>query len=271
MSLPVFFAPEAAQAVTGATLTLGEEVAGHAVRVRRIGPGEELELVDGEGTRVRATVTSASAHELRVDVASVSRSEATSPRLVLVQALAKGDRDLQAIEQATEIGVDEVVPWAAARSIADWPEKKRHKMAAKWENLLRAASLQARRSRFPLLHDLARGTRLTSFLTETDRVFVLHETAALRLSQALAAADLPLASPGAETASATAETASPAAESVIERIVLVVGPEGGISDAELEALSSAGATPVLLGPTILRSSSAGPAGLVMAQCALGRW
>ncbi len=249
MSLPVFFASEAAQAVAGQRLVLGEEVAGHAVRVRRLGPGDELELVDGAGSRVRATIADASATAVSVDVTSATRSSPPTPRLVLVQALAKGDRDLQAIEQATEIGVDEVVPWSAERSIADWPEKKRHKMAAKWENLLRAASLQARRSRFPHLHELARGTRLASTLGAADLVFVLHETAELRLSQALA---------------------EPRATAV-ERIVLVVGPEGGVSDAELAALTAAGATPVLLGRTILRSSSAGPAGLVMAQCALDRW
>ncbi|RBP63932.1 16S rRNA (uracil1498-N3)-methyltransferase [Brevibacterium sanguinis] len=249
MSLPVFLAAEAARAEVGDSLVLGEDVAGHAVRVRRLSPGEELDLVDGEGARARARIAAASAHELSVEVTAVTRTPPSTPALVLVQALAKGDRDLQAIEQATEIGVDEVVPWAAERSIADWPEKKRDKMATKWENLLRAASLQARRSRFPILHGLVRGTRLLAVLTETDRIFVLHESAGTRLSEAVA--DVRDGQSG--------------------RVVLVVGPEGGISEAELAALSAVGATPVLLGPTILRSSSAGPAGLVMAQCALGRW
>ncbi|MDN6133116.1 MAG: 16S rRNA (uracil(1498)-N(3))-methyltransferase [Brevibacterium sp.] len=249
MSLPVFFSTLAAEAVVGQVLIVGEDVAGHAVRVRRLGPGDELEVVDGSGTRVRGTVSSASANELGIHVTSVTHTEANQPRLVLVQALAKGDRDLQAIESATEIGVDEVVPWAAERSIADWPAKKRDKLAAKWDNVLRAASLQARRCRFPLRHDLVRGTGLASALTETDTVFVLHEAAQLKLSRALAAADSRSSS----------------------RIVLVVGPEGGVGDAELEALAAIGAEAVLLGPTVLRSSSAGAAGLVMAQNSLGRW
>jgi 16S rRNA (uracil1498-N3)-methyltransferase len=253
VSLPVFRSATAAEAVAGSALTLGEDVAGHAVRVRRIGPGEEIEIVDGDGTRVRGTVTAASATELTIDVTAVTNEEHTGPRLVLVQALAKGDRDLQAIETATEIGVDDVIPWAAERSIADWPAKKREKMAAKWENLLGAASLQARRSRVPVLHELVRGAALAKAFDETDAVFVLHETAQRRLSEALA--DL------------TADGSS----RLPERIVFVVGPEGGISDGELDALTGRGATPVLLGPTILRSSSAGPAGLVMAQNSLGRW
>lgn len=251
MSRPTFHSPQAAEAVPGHVLTLGEDVAGHAVRVRRIGPGEAVDIVDGQGTRASGTVTTASASELALDVTAVTRDETSGPRLVLVQALAKGDRDLQAIETATEIGVDEVIPWAAERSIADWPAKKREKMAAKWDNLLHAASLQARRSRFPHLHDLVRGTGLVTALSEADAVFALHETAEASLSQALR------------------ELAE--AETTPERIVFVIGPEGGISDAELAALESIGAAPVLLGPTILRTSSAGPAGLVMAQNSLGRW
>ena len=261
MSLPVFFSALAPEAVVGQVLTLGEDVAGHAVRVRRLGPGEELEIVDGAGARVRGIVSAASASELGLEITSVTRSPETLPRLVLVQALVKGDRDLQAIEAATEIGVDEVIPWAAERSIADWPMKKRAKLASKWDSVLRAASLQARRSRFPVRHDLVRGTGLGSSLRETDTIFVLHETAELRLSQLLTALNVP-----------TAPTVPTAPDpSTPERIVLVVGPEGGISDAELDSLSAIGANPVLLGPTILRSSSAGAAGLVMVQNSLGRW
>ncbi|WP_210602344.1 16S rRNA (uracil(1498)-N(3))-methyltransferase [Brevibacterium oceani] len=254
MSLPVFHTAAAVEAVPGHVLTVGEDVAGHAVRVRRIGPGEQIEVVDGQGTRARGQVTAASATGMDIEVTAVTREDEPRPRLVLVQALAKGDRDLQAIEAATEIGVDEVIPWAAERSIADWPAKKREKMAAKWENLLHAASLQARRSRFPRLHELVRGTALTRSLGRSDAVFVLHETAQTRLSEALA-----------ELGSGSTPTRPP------ERIVLIVGPEGGISDGELDALIGADAQPVLLGPTILRSSSAGSAGLVMAQNSLGRW
>ncbi|UVI34541.1 16S rRNA (uracil(1498)-N(3))-methyltransferase [Brevibacterium spongiae] len=250
MSLPVFRSAAAAEAVPGQVLTLGEDVAGHAVRVRRIGPGEVIDIVDGAGTRARGTVTTASATEVSIDVTAVTTEPAPAPRLVLVQALAKGDRDLQAIETATEIGVDDVIPWAAERSIADWPAKKREKMAAKWENLLHAASLQARRSHFPQLHELVRGASLARHLDDSDAVFVLHETAQTTLTAALrdlTTGELP------------------------DRIVFVVGPEGGISDSELTALQEHGAAPVLLGPTILRSSSAGSAGLVLAQNSLGRW
>ena len=253
MSRPVFRSATAAEAAVGSALTLGEDVAGHAVRVRRIGPGEEIDIVDGAGTRARGTVTAASPNEVTIDVTAVTNEDSTGPRLVLVQALAKGDRDLQAIETATEIGVDEVIPWAAERSIADWPAKKRERMAAKWENLLAAASLQARRSRFPVLHDLVRGSSLAQSVGDADAVFVLHETTQRRLSDALA--DLAAGDPAQLPA----------------RIVFVVGPEGGISDGELDALTGRGALPVCLGPTILRSSSAGSAGLVLAQNSLGRW
>ena len=260
MSLPVFHSPQAAEAVAGSALTLGEDVAGHAVRVRRIGPGEEIDVVDGHGVRARGTVSTASATALVLDVTEVTRTPAHGPRPGPVQARAKGDRDRQAIEAATEIGVDEVIPWAAERSIADWPAKKAAKMAAKWENLLTAASLQSRRSRFPVLGELARGTGLAHRLGEGtgdsaaadpggEAIFVLHEAAATRLTAQLRDLD----------AGST------------ERIVLIVGPEGGITEAELEALQGIGARTVVLGDTVLRSSSAGPAGLVLAQNSLGRW
>lgn len=249
MSRPVFHSPTAAEAVAGSALTFGEDVAGHAVRVRRIGPGELIDVVDGHGVRARGEVRTASATELVLDVTEVTRAPEDGPRLVLVQALAKGDRDLQAIEAATEIGVDEVIPWAAERSIADWPAKKAAKMAQKWDNLLTAASLQSRRSRFPVLGELARGTGLAARLGEGDAVFVLHEAADHRLSAALRDLDA----------------------GGLERIVLIVGPEGGISDGELTALEAAGARTVVLGDTVLRSSSAGPAGLVLVENSLGRW
>lgn len=255
MSLPTFFSPAAAEARAGETLALGEEVASHAVRVRRLSSGEDLEIVDGEGNRARGTVSAASTTGLTVNVSEVTHCPPSRPSLVLVQALAKGDRDLQAIESATEIGVDEVVPWAAERSIADWPEKKKAKSALKWDNLLKAASLQARRARFPHLHELVRGTKIVSHLNAGDLVVVLHESATVRLSDILAE----------RLGDSVGEGSS------IPRIVLIVGPEGGISPAEISALEIAGATTALLGPTVLRSSSAGPAGLVLVQNFLGRW
>lgn len=248
MSLPVYLADGLAPAPVGERVACGPDLAGHAVRVRRMRTGEPLQLVDGRGLRITGTITAAAPDALTVEVTACTRDPEPAPGLVLVQALAKQDRDLQAIEAATEVGVDAVVPWAAQRSIADWPAKKQAKMVQRWENTLRAATLQARRSRIPELAGLARGTGLTTAFAPGDHVLVLHEEAAVHLPTALARRP--------------ADTA---------RIVLVVGPEGGIAPEEIAACTEAGAVPVRLGDTVLRTSSAGPVGLALCQMLLGRW
>ncbi|WP_343833856.1 16S rRNA (uracil(1498)-N(3))-methyltransferase [Brevibacterium paucivorans] len=253
MTLPVFLT-ETPLAGANGTITVGPEVAGHAVRVRRLGAGEELELIDGTGVRLRGTIQEGTSESLTLSVTDVTEEPQQRPRLVLVQALAKNDRDIQAIEAATEVGVDAVIPWAAQRSIADWPAKKAHKMAAKWSNVLTAATLQARRARVPELGELIRGTAVTQLVTPTSRVIVLDETESSGLTEAVN--DL---GEGSTT------------QGDIDEIVVIVGPEGGITPAEVDALVSEGARTAVLGPTILRASTAGPVALAIVQTLLGRW
>lgn len=253
MTLPVFLTETPLAGASG-TITVGPEVAGHAVRVRRMGAGEELELIDGTGVRLRGTIQEGTSESLTLSVTDVTEEPQQRPRLVLVQALAKNDRDIQAIEAATEVGVDAVIPWAAQRSIADWPAKKAHKMAAKWANVLTAATLQARRARVPELGELIRGTAVTQLVTPTSRVIVLDETESSGLTEAVN--DL---GEGNTT------------QGDIDEIVVIVGPEGGIAPAEVDALVSEGARTAVLGPTILRASTAGPVALAIVQTLLGRW
>lgn len=253
MTLPVFLTETPLAGASG-TITVGPEVAGHAVRVRRMGAGEELELIDGTGARLRGTIQEGTSESLTLSVTDVTEEPQQRPRLVLVQALAKNDRDIQAIEAATEVGVDAVIPWAAQRSIADWPAKKAHKMAAKWSNVLTAATLQARRARVPELGELMRGSAVTQLVTPTSRVIVLDETESSGLTEAVN--DL-------EEGSTT--------QGDTDEIVVIVGPEGGITPAEVDALVSEGARTAVLGPTILRASTAGPVALAIVQTLLGRW
>lgn len=248
MTLPVFLTDTPLAGAKG-TITVGPEVAGHAVRVRRMGAGEELELIDGSGVRLRGTIQEGTSAALTLSVTDVTEEPQQRPRLVLVQALAKNDRDIQAIEAATEVGVDAVIPWAAQRSIADWPAKKAHKMAAKWANVLTAATLQARRARVPELGELIRGTAVTQLVTPTSRVIVLDETESSGLTKAV----------------------NDLGTGDIDQIVVIVGPEGGITPAEVDALVAAGARTAVLGPTILRASTAGPVALAIVQTLLGRW
>lgn len=273
MSRPVFLdrtLTETAAGVRPGDIVPVSPAAARHIRVTRIRRDEEFELVDGAGLRLRVLLDArrppaavreeAAEAATGVVVTGLTREPPGRPELVLVQALAKGDRDQQAIEAATEIGVDRVIPWQAARSIAQWPARKKEKAAAKWRSLLDAATQQSRRALAPALEAVARGNAVTGRLETGDLVLVLHEEAARHLADLL---DTEMR--------ARLSGDSPSGTPAPARIVLVVGPEGGISTEEVAAFTAAGARTALLGPTVLRASSAGPAGLVLVQAALGRW
>ena len=246
MTLPLFAVePDAlAGLAPGDPLVLDGAEGRHAATVRRIGPGERLYVADGRGTRVEAVVEGAEPGLLRLRVEAVEVQSEPAPRFVLVQALAKGDRDDDAIEAATEIGVDEVVPWQAGRSIVQWRGARGEKARGKWQNVLEAASKQSRRSRVPVLAPLATTRMVAERISGAAAAYVLHEDATTPLAaQAL---------PGSGD------------------VLVVVGPEGGITPEELASFEAAGAVAVRLGTTVLRSSSAGPAALAVLSAA-GRW
>ena len=239
--------------VTGETLTgrgVGDVVVldgpegRHAAIVRRTRVGERLLLTDGEGKRVEARVVAVGAGSLDLEVVSVTTDPLPSPRFVLVQALAKNDRDEQAVEAATECGVDEVVPWQASRSVVQWRGERGEKARRTWDAVLLAATKQSRRTRRPVLAATATTAELAVRVRGAAAAYVLHEDARMPL----ASVSLP----------ATGD------------VVVVVGPEGGVAPEELAALESAGASVVRLGGTVLRSSSAGPAALAVLS-AMARW
>jgi 16S rRNA (uracil1498-N3)-methyltransferase len=230
--------------VGGRVSLLGAE-AKHAVTVSRVRVGESLRLGDGAGVLARGTVVRADAAELVLEVESVDRVPARSPRILLAQALAKGDRDELAVQAATELGVDGVLPWSAARSISRWRGPKVAKGRERWASIVREAAKQSIRPWLPTVGELT-STRQLAGLAASTRMLLLEPTAPEALSA------IPVADEGRD-------------------IVLVVGPEGGIAPEELEALTRAGATSVRLGPEVLRTSTAGPAAIAVLNVALGRW
>jgi 16S rRNA (uracil1498-N3)-methyltransferase len=240
----------AADLAVGRVVALGPQESRHAVTVGRIRPGEALLVGDGRGTVASCTVTTADPQRLELVVDAVQTHAAPRPRVVLVQALAKGDRDEMAVQAATELGVDAVVPWQAARSVSRWEGAKVAKGRERWRAIVREAVKQSIRPHVPEVEELAT-TRDLVRRAAGSRVLVLDPTAGVRL------AGLDLAAPA---------DGAPAPD-----VLLVVGPEGGISPAEVEALRAAGAEPVALGPGILRTSTAGPAALALVNAALGRW
>ena len=246
MTLPLhLLTPEALEGRgVGDVVVLDGPEGRHAATVRRTRVGERLLLTDGAGLRVEGEAVAVGVGTVDVRVVSVATDPEPSPRFVLVQALAKNDRDDQAVEAATECGVDEVVPWQASRSVVQWRGERGEKARRKWDAVLVAATKQSRRTRRPVLAPTATTADLVERLRRSSASYLLHEAA----TTPLAAVVLP----------ATGD------------VLVVVGPEGGIAPDELEALSAAGATAVRLGSTVLRSSSAGPAALAVLST-LSRW
>src|SRR5262249_23179350 len=150
-----------------------------------------------------------------------------------VQALPKGDRGELAVETMTEVGVDVIVPWAATRCVTQWRPERRAKALGRWRPTAPGAAQHARPARPPEVPHPAPTGQAAGRLAEAALAVVLHEEA----DQPLSGLDLP-------------ETGE---------IVLVVGPEGGLTDEELTGFAAAGARPALLGPTVLRTSTAGVA------------
>ncbi|MGL5819341.1 MAG: 16S rRNA (uracil(1498)-N(3))-methyltransferase [Phycicoccus sp.] len=246
MTLPLFLVAPAVIAGLGPgdTVRLDGAEGRHAVTVRRIRVGERLLLTDGGGSRISGEVVVVGTGWLDLQVAQVAVDAEPSPRFVLVQALAKGGRDEQAVEAATECGVDEVVPWEAARSVVRWRGDRAAKARHKWDAVLVAATVQSRRTRRPVLGATATTVDVATRARASSLALVLHEEA----SRPLAGLSLPDDGD----------------------VLVVVGPEGGVAPEELATLLDAGARTVRLGDTVLRSSSAGPAALAVLSAA-SRW
>lgn len=223
----------------------------HAVQSMRLGPGEAVDLGDGRGRHAVGVVHSTGMDLLEVTVEHVRSEPSTLPRLVLLQALAKGDRDLLAVQTATELGVDAVIPWQAERSIVRWKGERAAKAHAKWVSTVQSAAQQARRALVPEVRDLVQGPEAARLAVPGTVVVVLHEDATQPWGDIVREHLL--------------------AATQVQEVILAVGPEGGISPAEVAALTEAGAHLAVLGPHVLRASTAGPAALAVLQELLGRW
>lgn len=242
MTLPVFWAP-ALQAVAGAPVRLDGDEGRHAVVVRRIRVGEQIVLTDGCGTSAVCAVTATAKTGLAARMLSVTREPRVGPELTVVQAIPKGERAELAVEVLTEIGVDRIVPWAASRCVGAWRGERAAKSLAKWRATAREAAKQSRRTWFPEVTEQASTAEVEGLLEMTDLAVVLHEEATDTL------ASLPLDG--------------------VESVVLVVGPEGGITPEELGAFGAAAV--VRLGPTVLRTSTAGVVAAAALLSRTPRW
>ncbi|WP_168581691.1 16S rRNA (uracil(1498)-N(3))-methyltransferase [Gephyromycinifex aptenodytis] len=230
-------------AQVGSELVLDGAEGHHAATVKRTAPGEKILLADGSGQRALAEVLTVQPGVLQVRILELEAVPDDERSLILVQALAKGGRDEQAIEAATELGVDEVWAWQAERSIVRWRAERTARARAKWEAVVDSAAKQARRATIPRVDGPLNSAEVGARIRTADLALILHEDA----DQPLAGRELP-----------------------VGQILVVVGPEGGISPAERALFEQAGAVAVRLGANVLRSGTAGPAALAVIAAAT-RW
>lgn len=227
---------------TGSTQELSGDEGHHAVAVMRLAVGEQIKIADGSGNWVSGTITEVGKKNLKIDIAQRGSSQAGKPELVVVQAVTKSDRTKEMLELLTVGGADQIIPWQAERCISKWQSDS----ASKWLLLIKEAAKQARRVKLPVLSEEVTSNQLVKLFKATDKVIILHEDASTGISQINLLKDA-------------------------ERIILIIGPEGGISDSEISQLESAGAVSARMGDLVLRSAHAGFAALSAIQAAIGRW
>ena len=231
--------------VPGQEVQLSGPEGHHAAAVRRMRVGEAIALTNGRGLKARGVVRAVAPKQLTVAVHSVDTFELPAVTFTLVQAVAKGDRDELAVQAATELGTSKVVPWQADRSISKW-DGKEEKNRERWQQIVDEAAKQALRPWFPPVTQVQSSKSLATQIAESAGTFlVLDPTAVMSLNQ------VELSSAG--------------------EVALIVGPEGGITEAELALFETAGAKRVHLGSGILRTSTAGMAAISVLAAKSGYW
>jgi 16S rRNA (uracil1498-N3)-methyltransferase len=235
---------------TGELVVVDGDEGFHASNVRRIRPGEEIDLSDGVGTIAHCVIEDAAKGRLSARVENVRTVAAPSPPVIVVQALPKSDRSELAVELATEAGADEFLAWQSERCVARWEVPDRvEKGLRRWRSVARSAARQSRRPHIPAVTavvstpELVR--RVSAVVAAGGQVLALHESATVPLT------DVPVGD--------------------ADVVMVIVGPEGGISDDELTELRAAGASAVVLGPTVLRTSTAAAVALGALGVLTPRW
>jgi 16S rRNA (uracil1498-N3)-methyltransferase len=221
---------------------LDSDEAHHAIKVMRLKTGEEIKISDGEGNWVSGPISEVGKKNLKIDVTASGIEASKKPELVLVQALTKSDRNKEMLELVTVAGVDRIIPWQAERSISKWKSDSYDK----WSTSIREASKQSRRVNLPKLDQIMSVRQIVDQISTSDQIIVFHESATEKFS------DLEVSQN-------------------VSNVYLIIGPEGGIADGELEIFKTKGGNLVRLGEPVLRSAHAGFAVLASIQTKLGRW
>ncbi|CAN2187085.1 16S ribosomal RNA methyltransferase RsmE [Candidatus Nanopelagicaceae bacterium] len=237
--LTLFFVEDLPTTV-GATYEFNNDDANHAIRVLRIGTGEIFNLSDGAGSWSRVQVLTVSKKSMQVKVVETGHQDALDTHFTVIQAIPKGDRIKEAIEMCTEGGVDRIVMWKSSRSIGKSDDKME-----KLQTTAREASKQSRRFRIPEVIGVAATNAVVDQIAQADLAIVFHESATMKVSE--------LVAPGCK------------------KVAIIIGPEGGLTDEEIDTFAAAGAKVALMGRPVLRSAHAGLAALSAVNTALSVW
>lgn len=237
--LTLFFVDDLPTSV-GAQYEFNNEDAHHAIKVLRLAAGEIFNLGDGQGTWSRVVIDNVNKKSMTVKVLESGFEEPLETQFTIVQAIPKGDRIKESIELSTEGGADRIVMWKSTRSIGRSEDK-----IEKLQNTAREASKQSRRFRIPVIEGVATNDQIVDEIAKADLALIFHQSATARLSQVV--------TPGAR------------------KVLAIIGPEGGLTDAEVDNFAAAGAKVVLMGRPILRSAHAGLAALAAINTALSVW
>jgi 16S rRNA (uracil1498-N3)-methyltransferase len=233
----LFFVEDLPTAV-GGSYEFANDDANHAIRVLRMQVGDEFMLSDGKGTWSQVVATEVKKKSMQVRVMDSGFQVPLATTITVVQALPKGDRAKEAIELLTEAGVDRIVPWASARSIGKGSEK--------FAITAREASKQSRRFRIPEVTEVATTAQICEAIKISDLAIAFHESATSKLSDQVSSHN-------------------------VEHLLIIIGPEGGLTDEEIAAFTESGAKVALMGRPILRSAHAGIAAVSAVSALLKVW
>jgi len=242
---PLFISPIPSDTKAGSKIKIAGAEAKHAMSVRRLQVGEPIAVSDGQGQKARGKVSQLSKDFLELNVESVENIERPKPQLILVQALAKGDRDEMAVQACTELGIQTVIPWQSERSVSIWKPEKQDKHRLRWQSIATEAAKQSLRPFIPEVERVLGTSELVERLKQFDLTLVLDPTSSTPVTSVSLSGH--------------------------QSIAIVVGPEGGISPQELEQFRAAGFSLAALGSGILRTSTAGLAVVSYLQATLGNW
>ncbi|KHF41909.1 16S rRNA (uracil(1498)-N(3))-methyltransferase [Halalkalibacter okhensis] len=216
---------------------IGDDVK-HISKVMRMDVGDEVICSDNDSRTVKCRLSNLSDTEINADITETLEPKTELPvQVTIAQGLPKGDKLDLIIQKGTELGAFAFLPFAAARSIVKWDHKKASKKIERLEKIAKEAAEQSYRERIPEVLPVHSFSQLKQELPSFDLIILAYEESAKQGEQAQLAQQLTTVAPG-------------------QKILVIIGPEGGITEEEVDQLTKQGVIVCGFGPRILRTETA---------------